>query len=277
MCKHAYTMCDQKCDDLRKFGQWLARSSRCLFCSPDYVYCSRRRIRRVWTPVMHPSQPRTPSKRSASESASVTTTTKDGSKTARKANNGEKDEGDVRRNMRGELEAEHRSDDESGGAVAEHDANRATPAPAPLPLAAPPPARRAVPSVFHPESRVGRAGSCTIRLAYVQLLTRGEANANPSPALVMSGYGLADMMESFATTAENDQIEKRTSLRTIFNGTSFTDRAWCTLTMYYLPQERFSTAAIRATLTSTRCVPRSFRSGAGSASEAHAGRTKRLA
>ena len=61
-------------------------------------------------------------------------------------------------------------------------------------------------------------------------MTRGEPNANPSPALYMSGYGLADLFESFASTATNDAVEKRKSLRTIWNGASRTDRILCTLT-----------------------------------------------
>ena len=48
----------------------------------------------------------------------------------------------------------------------------------------------------------------------------------------MSGNGLADLFESFASTATNDCVEKRMSFRTIWNGALRTDRVLCTLTKW---------------------------------------------
>ena len=183
------------------------------------------------------SQARTPTKppkRAAAAPTSQTPTGSRGAKLARNADDGggEKDEGDVRRDMSGELELERETSDagSSGGAVAEHDAEREIPVPEAPRSPSPAAASRARPAVFRSVGRVGRADSNSIRIAHVQLMTRGEPNANPSPSLYMSGYGLADLFESFATTAKNDCVEKRMSLRTIWNGASRTDRVLCTLT-----------------------------------------------
>jgi len=131
--------------------------------------------------------------------------------------------------MTGELDNETKTSD-AEGAVAESEAERVSPAPDPPRQSAPPAASRAYPTVFRAAGRVGRVDSSSIRIAHVVLMTRGEPNANPSPALFMSGYGLADLFESFASTASNDAVDKRKSLRTIWNGASRTDRTLFTLT-----------------------------------------------
>ena len=131
--------------------------------------------------------------------------------------------------MTAEFDNETKTGD-AEGAVAETEAERASPAPAPPRQSAPLAASRAYPTVFRAAGRVGRVESSTIRIAHVLLMTRGEPNANPSPALFMSGYGLADLFESFASTASKDAVDKRKSLRTIWNGASRTDRTLFTLT-----------------------------------------------
>ena len=134
--------------------------------------------------------------------------------------------------MTDELDLERKTGDAdaSGGAVPESEAEREIPVPDPPRSPSPAAASRARPAVFRAAGRVGRFDSNSIRIAHVQLTTRGEPNANPSPALYMSGYGLADLFESFASTATNDAVEKRMSLRTIWNGALRTDRFLCTLT-----------------------------------------------
>ena len=182
------------------------------------------------------SQARTPTKpkRAAAAPTSQTPTGQRGAKVARNADDvgGDKDEDDVRRDTSGELELEHETDNAgaSGGAVAEHDADREIPVPEPLRPPSPVAASRARPAVFRSVGRIGLADSNSIRIAHVQLMTRGEPNANPSPSLYMSGYGLPDLFESFATTAKNNCVEKRMSLRTIWNGASCNDHVLCTLT-----------------------------------------------
>ena len=177
------------------------------------------------------SQARTPTKRAAAASTTQTPTGSRGSKAARSADDGgrDKDDDDVRRDMTAEFDNETKTGD-AEGAVAETEAERASPAPAPPRQSAPLAASRAYPPFFREAGRVGRSDSSTIRIAHVQLMTRGEPNANPSPALYMSGYGLADLFESFASTASKDAVDKRKSLRTIWNGMSRTDRILFTLT-----------------------------------------------
>ena len=179
------------------------------------------------------SQARTPTKpkRSVAETPSQTPTGPRGAKAARNAKDGDKDDSDVRRDMRGELELEPAEGD-SSGAVAEHEADGKTLVPELLPTPSPAAASRARLAVFWSEGRVGRVGSDKIRIAYVELMTRGEPNANPSPSLYMSGYGLADLFESFAKTAAQDSLEKLMSLRTIWNGACCDDRVRFTLTKY---------------------------------------------
>ena len=173
----------------------------------------------------------TPTKRGAPASTTQVLTASRGSKALRSADDGgrDKDDDDVRRDMTAEFDDETKAGD-AEGAVAETDAERASPAPAPPRQSAPLAASRAYPPFFREAGRVGRADSSTIRIAHVQLMTRGEPNANPSPALYMSGYGLADLFESFASTASKDAVDKRKSLRTIWNGMSRTDRILFTLT-----------------------------------------------
>ena len=67
----------------------------------------------------------------------------------------------MRRDMRDELEVEAAEDD-SGGAVAEHEANGETLVPEPSSSPSPVAASRARPAVFRSEGRVGRVGSDTI-------------------------------------------------------------------------------------------------------------------
>ena len=176
-------------------------------------------------------QARTPTKpkRAITETPSQTPTGPRGAKAARNAKDGDKYDDDVRRDMRGELELEPAEGD-SGGAVAEHEADGKTLVPELLPTPSPAAASRARLAVFWSEGRVGRVGSDKIRIAYVELMTRGEPNANPSPSLYMSGYGLADLFESFAKTAAQDSLEKLMSLRTIWNGACCDDRVRFTLT-----------------------------------------------
>ena len=183
------------------------------------------------------SQPRTPpkaAKRSAAPPTSQTTTVQRDPKVARTADDtgankdDDKDDDPVRRDMTVELDLEgNKSDaDDSGGAVAASEVSVPDPPRSPSPAAA----SRARPAVFQAAGRVGRFDSNTIRLAYVLLTTRGEPNANPSPALCMSGFGLADLFESFASTATNDAVETRKSLCTIWNGALRTDRFLCAVT-----------------------------------------------
>jgi len=127
----------------------------------------------------------------------------------------DKDDDDVRRDMTEELDREPTTSDADApsGAVSEGDAEGDMPAPDPPRAPSPAAVSRARPAVFRAAGRVGKFDSNSIRIANVQLTTRGEPNANPSPALYMSGYGLADLFESFASTATNDAVEKRNSLR----------------------------------------------------------------
>ena len=105
------------------------------------------------------SQARTPTKpkrgAAAAAQTSQTPTGPRGAKVARTDDDvdGDKDDDDVRRDMSGELELEQ-ADGESGGAVAENEANRETPVPEPLPPSSPVAASRARlpgPAVFQSE------------------------------------------------------------------------------------------------------------------------------
>ena len=184
------------------------------------------------------SQARTPTKqpakRGAAASTSQTPTGSRGAKAARNADGGvdDKDEDDVRRDMTQELDREPTTGDADAPSesVSEGEVERETPAPDPPRSPSPAAASRARPAVFRAAGRVGQLDSNSIRIANVQLTTRGEPNANPSPALYMSGYGLTDLFESFASTATNDAVEKRNSLRTIWNGALRTDQLLRTLT-----------------------------------------------
>ena len=182
------------------------------------------------------SQARTPTKppkRGATAPTSQTPTGSRGAKAGRNAEDGDADkDDDVRRDMTDELDRERKTSDadSSSGAVPESEAEREIPDPVPPRSPSPAAAPRARPSVFRAAGRVGKFDSNSIRIAHVQLTTRGEPNANPSPALYMSGYGLAGLFESFASTAKNDAVEKRNSLRTIWNGAFRTNRLLSKLT-----------------------------------------------
>ena len=101
----------------------------------------------------------------------------------------DKDEDDVRRDMTDKLDLERKTSDadSSGGAVTETEAEREIPVPEPPRSPSPAAASRARPAVFRAAGRVGRFDSNSIRIAHVQLTTRGEPNANPSPALTCPG------------------------------------------------------------------------------------------